>query len=361
MKKKKNELISWTDAMRIRPDVIIPVFLQIVVAFWRKENVLPRDVNDVMLKMDHSLYNTCRFHLHEMNQDNYIGVWDETPFHVSFHTSKPLGLDHGDYRHDFQLFLRSFLRETENYDNYYQQVSILRKIVSNFPVLQWKCEVCHAYNKWASGLIQKSSGHASIIPSLLMCLLVFDNKRCHTEQVWGANQLNPMLQSVIVRFFLNFNQICEQTNTDAQSILEPLIVILEKYASVYTIDQIHEFEHECARDMKTFLYTEFKYLKTKSIEIHSFPRDMMMARDLFPMLVACWKKQENSTFSPGILMLLCDVLLEDRFLHKTDNHHVLIVKHKSHDEIQTLRIMTREEEIILKEHHPLLRPSVITE
>lgn len=358
MKKKDSQLL-WANVMRIQPDVIIPVFLQTVVAFWKKETVLPRDVNDVILHLDHTLYRTNRYHLYEVSQDNYIGVWDETPFHIGFRQNVQLGLNHGDYRHDFQLFLKSFLRGTEEYDHYYPQISILRKIVSNFPVLQWKCEVCHAYNKWATGLIQASVDTVAIIPSTLMCLLAFENKRSHAEKVLGVHELDPMLRSAIIRFFLNFNKICEQTSTDPQSILEQLIIILEKYTSVYTIDQIHEFEHECTRDIKTFLYTEFKYLKTKSVEIHCFPRDMMIARDLFPMLVACWKQEESSLCSPGILMLLCDVLLEDRFLHKSNPHHAFLVRHSIQGDVSSACIM-KEQEASMKAHHPMLRPSIFT-
>lgn len=149
----KEEIIKWDSIIMVPdPDTVLTIFLHIIVHFWRAENdtdyyktySFPQNIEDVFLRVDHQMYKKTRYHLYEVDNE-YIGIWDETPFHVDLRSnnrkSNVFSLDHNDHRHDLQLFLRSFLKYIKDYPS----LEHLYKLLSNFPLLQWKCNVCCLY------------------------------------------------------------------------------------------------------------------------------------------------------------------------------------------------------------------------
>lgn len=376
----KEEVIKWGTILQIpNPETILTIFLHVVVHYWRAESNLeyykthffPQDVDSVMLHVDHKLYQKARYHVYEVNKDDYIGVWDETPFHLNFRSfhekTNRICLDHGDYRHDFQLFLRSFLKEIKRYTVYYPSLDRLYKILTHFSLLQWKCPICRLYNEWSRELIESFllEKNVSISPSSLLYLLTYSNKKMGEsipkELIEQCSPLNDLLKSALTRFFFHFEKIYEQTSVEPVSILNELIIILEKYTSVYTIDQIHEFEHQCALDMKNYLYDHFKFLRTKDIQIHHFPRDMMIIRDIFATIVGIWTASSSSLAdgSPGILLLLFHMLFQDKALYRDLNFsQPVVVFHSLQNIVPLTRHMTPTEIHLFTDYHPLLRQTI---
>lgn len=378
-RKMKQEVIKWDHIINIPdPETTLTILGHIIIHFWRAENnhdyykthFFPQKVEDVFLRIDHQLHQKTRYQLYEINNDDHIGIWDETPYHLDFsHSQKKddnFYFDHGDYKHDFQLFLRSFLKHIKYQTKYYPSLDRLYKILSYFPLLHWKCPVCRLYNDWSRGFTEKLllEKNLSVAPSSLLFLLTFSNKKIgeiHDELTDQLESLNQLLVSALQRFFLHFEKIYEQTSTDPLVILNALIIILEKYTSVYSTDQIHEFEQQCTRDMKNYLYDKFKFLRTKSIPIHTFPRDMMIIRDLFGIIVGIWSLSSPTVpdSSPGILMLLYNMLFQDRALLKDLNTvQPLVVIHSLENGLPLTRHMTPDEINIFTEYHPLLRQTI---
>lgn len=377
----KEEVIKWSNIIHIPdPETTLTIFLHLIVHYWRAEsnkeyyktNFFPQDVESVLLRVDHQMYQKIRYHLYEVNKEDYIGVWDQTPYHLDFRqihdrNHDTIFLDHGDYRHDFQLFLRSFLKEIKKYVKYYPSLDRLYKILSHFPLMQWKCPVCRLYNDWSREFIETFllEKNVSIAPSSLLYLLTCSNRKIHEpmpEELKGQyTSLNELLESALGRFFVHFEKVYEQTSVEPVVILDQLIIILEKYASVYTIDQIHEFEHQCARDMKNHLYDQFKFLRTKNIQIHHFPRDMMIIRDIFAMMVGIWTASSPSEpdSSPGVLMLLYNMLFQDKALGQDlSNAQPLVVFHSLENALPITRHMTPKEISVFTDYHPLLRQTI---
>lgn len=374
----KEEVIPWSHIIKIpNPETTLTIFLHILVHYWRAENdveyykthFFPHNVESVRLQIDHHMYQKSRYHLYEVNQHDYIGIWDETPFHLNFDlltkNTESVYLDHRDYRHDFQLFLRSFLKEIKKLTKYYASLDRMYKIVSHFSVLDWKCSVCRLYNDWSRDFIETFllDKNVTIAPSTLLYLLTFSNKRLGVDHELKDqySSFNELLHSALDRFFFHFEKIYEQTSIEPIAILEPLITILEKYTSVYTIDQIHEFEHQCARDMKNYLYENLKFLRTKNIHIHHFPRDMMIIRDIFAMIVGIWSTGSSSVpeGSPGILLLLYNMLFPDKALQcNLDVVQPLVVLHSLENGPPMTRHMTPKEIQVFTDYHPLLRQTL---
>lgn len=368
----KEEFITWDELIRIPdPDAILTILLHVVAHFWRAEgdkdyyqsHLFPQDVSNVVLRIDHQMYKKPRYHLYEVGGGDNVGIWDDTPYHVEFREKeqKSFHLNHGELRHDFQLFLRSFLKHVKNHSKYYPSLDRMIKIIENFRLLQWKCSICQCYNEWSRDVIKTIlKDNVPIAPASLLFLLTFKNNNNKQNMMDHQSQaLDDLLMVALRRFFMNFEKIQEQTSADPLVILENFILILEKYLSIYTIDQIHEFEQECARDIKTYLYREFKYIKTRLIEIHYLPRDMMIIRDLFPMLISRWTSLSDAPshdMSPGFLMLFYNMLFEDKVIHHKKMDNVMIVYHPLDGSLSIVRPMTFSEQKEIADYHPLLRP-----
>lgn len=342
------------------PEIILTIFLHIVAHYWKAEsnqdyyqaNSFPRHVSDVVLTIDHSLYQKPRLHLHEIKEKEYIGVWDESIYHVGFADGGRTCLNASDYRHDFQLFLRSFLTHIQPFTQYYPLLRDLFAIVSHFPLLTWKCLVCQQWSTISGSGYGDDNG-------IVRCLLSHRNKKTtNTDTPKGqAPTFVVFLEKILGRFLPELKKILEQTSADPIVIVEKLIDIVEKYTATYSIDQAEEFETQCAKDMKNYLYHEFKFLQTKKISIHHFPRDMIMARDIFSILTDLWTDQRSPQCSPGMLFLLCMVHFRDAVLEKDlSNMQAQVI---ISDVVR--RPMTAHEQMELAHYHPLLRHGIFVE
>lgn len=324
------------------------VFLLVVARFWAasltaEPLVLPRGVHDVLLRADHGLAGRARFHLVGVGAEERVGVWDETPFWVGFRADAKQTFEHGDYRHAFRLFLRSFLRHTRDHAS----LATLRAIVSRFPALRWECPLCARYNEWSVDFVARTG----VLPDALRFLLTHEN-RFDGVAVASVDvaELTKLMETSLTRFLTEFGKLCGQTSAEPADILANLIRILDGYVSAHAPERLHEFEQECARDMRDYLYREFRFLRTASVSLAAFPRDMMIARDLFPVIAASWLggKPQDREASPGLLVLLCHVLLEDR-MPPTPPPTLLVL-----DGVAA-RPLNADEVDTLADHHPLLR------
>lgn len=360
-----NQYILLTEVLKLPdPHTIISLFSQILVHFWRAEEmnyVCPQHVSQVRLQVDHLLYQKKRYHLYEIHPHDFIGLWDETPYHIEFRYETTTW-NHDDYRHCFQLFLISFLEEIQQYRQYYPELDRFYHVLISFPILEWKCLVCRSYKEWSEKIVETCL--LKDIPldrSFLLFLLTHKNPKIGKKlsDTLPLEPLKQVLEEKLVSFFKEFQKITVQTTTVPHGILDPLLSILEKYTSTYTTDQIEEFEKVCAKDMKTHLYQHFKFLQTKEIHVSQFPRQLMTIRDLFALMVTSWASLEmEPPSSPGILFLLFHVLLEDRVMQQPFTEIPFVVFHTLDGATPTIRHMTPTELNALRDHHPLLRQTI---
>ena len=372
------ELIAWADVMKIpSPETILVVLWQIIIYFWKAEldpefyrnNSFPHNVSDILLHIDHSMYQKIRYHVYTLNNQETTGVWDVSPYWVDFTTiqsNKSKYLDHGDYRHPFQLFLRSFLRSIRKYTKFHPSLERVSNIISKLPLLHWKCPVCKKYDEWSHNFIETAllESGVSISSSTFLYLISYKNNKIYEKdeervETQQCKELIDILHRALLRFFNEFQKIYEQTSTDPTLILKNLIEILEEYTDIYTIDQIHEFEQSCSKKMKSYLYNEFKFMKTKTIGINNFPRDMIVIRDIFPMIIRDWcvETDSSATSSPCVLMLCSYILFKDPALESklTTSEPLVVFQPFSTTENKTIRHMTPSEIDNLVDYHPLIR------
>lgn len=359
-----NQYILLTEVLKIPdPHTIITLFSQILVHFWRAEEmkyVCPQHVSQVRLQVDHLLYQKKRYHLYEIHSHDFIGLWDETPYHIEFRYESTTW-NHDDYRHCFQLFLISFLEQIQHYRKYYPELDRFYNVLVSFPILDWKCNVCRCYKEWSQNMIETFLTKEIVLDQPFLLFLLTHKNQKIGEDVSENLPITPLkrvLEDRLFHFIKEFQKIATQTTTDHHLILDPLLSILEKYTSTHTTDQIEEFENVCAKDMKTHLYQHFKFLQTKDIRVSQFPRQLMMIRDLFAIMVTSWATSDSSSSSPGILFLLFHVLLEDRVLKQQFTEMPFIVFHRLDNVVPMIRHMTPTELTSLRDHHPLLRQTI---
>ena len=188
-----------------------------------------------------------------------------------------------------------------------------------------------------------------------MVLLTHKN-RVGAQEYALEDGMVGLLEASLRRFFSHFGKICAQTSAEPTDILANLIGILDGHVGAHTTDRLHEFEQECVRDMKTHLYREFRFLKTSDVSISTFPRDMMIARDLFPIIAASWAGADTPDMSPGLLFLLCQMLLGDRLFSCSSLDCALVCRDNG-----SVRAMTSDEAGVLAHYHPLLRHDVFVD
>lgn len=365
------------------PEWILTILWQVVIHFWKADadrsfyikNNMPTGMPDVQLEVDHGMRETPRFHIHHLNDHDTAGLWDDTPFWVGFAQETPTTfLEHGDYRHPFQLFLKSFLKNTRRYVKHYPSMELAHKIIMKMPVLTWKCRVCQKYDQWSHQFIENEllEHDTSISASTLLFLLTHQNKKLktidgsavHPSLVNQLDDLCQMLTMALHRFFLEFEKIYEQTSLDPTIIIRNLLGVLAKYP--HPIEQIHDFEQACAKDMKSYLYRQFKFLRTNSISIAHFPRDMLIARDLFCTIVGIWSRKQNQehvSSSPGVLMLMSYMFFQDKALGMdlSKTQPLLVIHPKDDAKHPIVRTMTPPESDVMQEYHPILRPALFSD
>lgn len=373
------DIVQWSEVMKMPlPEWTLTILWQTVIHFWRAEidpqfyecHKFPTNVKSIQLEVDHKMNLKSRYHVFCLTDTDTAGLWDETPFWVSWDKidePAPSFLEHGDYRHPFQLFLKSFLRATRRHAKHYPTLQLAHKVIMKMPTLTWRCHVCEKYEQWSRHFIENELIHheVSISATTLLFLLSHDNpklrkqEKIHPSMVNQLGDLCEMLSMALHRFFVDFEKIYEQTSLDPTIILKNLIAVLKKFP--YPIEEIQSFEQACAKDMRMYLLDQFKFLRTKSIGINHFPRDLLIARDLFSTIVHIWsRKKDGAQTSPGTMMLMNYLLFRDGAMGK-DLRSIppLLVIHPIDDSKPcSIRHMTPPETDILQDYHPILRPTL---
>lgn len=379
------EEILWKDAIKIPfPEWIMSVFWQVMTYFWTAEmdpsfyrlHSMPRSVGDVRLRVDNEMCDKIRYHLLPIPGDEVSGVLDESPFWIDYPYTSSLDhpvqfLEHGDFRHSYQMFLQSFLRSIRSSYTHHHILRLIHKMISKNVILSWRCGVCKKYKKWSIGYIEEEflNHGVSISPTTLLFLLSHGNDALKQDEDANpdeAKELVPILKTALHRFFLEFEKIYNQTTMDPTQILAQLIHILRRHTATHGIEDIGKIEVACSRDMKDYLFRQFKFLKTKSIKIAYFPRDMLIARDVFVSIVRSWKRQCPDTkcskaSSPGMFLFFYYIVFPDRALEKKIGADDLLVAYGSSIlDPPMIRHMTPPEIQQFSEYHPLLRPNLFT-
>ena len=378
----EEESMMWSEAIKIpSPDSMLAIFWQIMIYFWKAEldqnfyrsRSFPVAVEDVRLRVEHRFHQRSRYHVFEIQGGEASGIWDTTPFSVDFSCfSHGNLLDHGDFRHAYQLFLRSFLKSLKKQASYHPPLLLMKRILMRLPILTWKCPVCKKYNQWSRDFIEAQllEHSLSIAPSTLSYLLTYRNEglRSSTEETVHRDQLEeflPILTETLRRFFTDFEKIYEQTSMDPVHILKNLIDILLKHARPFAMDDIEKYETECSKEMKSYLFRQFKFLKTRTLKVSHFPRTMMILREVFASVMHIWRSAIDGDAamtrrsSPGTVVLLGYLLFHDPVLsprppqqHQTP---LLVTYPKSIDK-PVVRPMLPPEIDQLQDYHPVLRP-----
>lgn len=386
----KKETIVWSEAIKIpSPDAILTIFWQIMAYFWKAEvdhefyrtHEFPESIEDVRLQIEHRFYGRTRYHVLFLNEQEAAGIWDRTGYSILYQFPSPATrdyLEHGDPHHPYQRFMRSFVRTLKHYITFYPDLNILYKILSQLPILKWRCPLCKHYHQWAHEFIelQLLEHELSIAPSTLLFLLTHKNHeltrpRSLLTSIMTSTEmrdLQEILKVALHRFLTNFEKICEQTSQPPIEILRGLLTILEKHSMGHPgAEKVGDYEAACSREMKAHLFERFKFLKIKTVKVGSFPRDMMIMREIFPMIVEAWAQQYRttdislSTSSPGVILLLSHIIFPDHAIKKDDKSIPILFMYPSHDMMSPMiRHMTPPEIDQIGEYHPILRPFLFT-
>lgn len=370
-------MIPWSEAVKIpSPDWIQSIFWQLMVYFWKGEiseefyatHRFPVSVDEIRLVIDHRFRETVRYHVFEM-QGESSGILDESPFWIHYQgfqdpPTSTTYLEHGDYRHAFQAFIRSFLNRIKRYCPHYPDLDRLHKMLKKMKILTWRCPVCRIFNTWNRQFIEDQLllHQLSIAPSTLLFLLSYENQALRCTRDEGEDTADPdellrILQKCLSRFFKEFEPIYEGTSIDILIILKNLIDILRHHGHDRALEDIPLFEREVCRDMKDYLYKQFKFIHTLSIT--NIPRDLWIARDVFAAIVHQWNRSyrdPDRSFSPGLIILLHYLLFEDRALRLRQKDKVIVL-YPSIGTVSSdhIRPMTPPEMEEFTEYHPLLR------
>lgn len=372
-----NESISWINAIKIpSPEWILAVFWQMMIYFWKgeissdfyKTHQFPHCISHIHLDIDHRFYEKIRYHVFQMGNES-TGIIDESPYWIQYERFKHLDhtilfLEHGDYRHAFQLFIKNFLASIKKYCQYYPSIQRLHKILLKLRIVSWKCRVCRIFQMWNRTFIEEQliDHDISIAPSSVLFLLSYKNQKLRVmttieEEEQSMEDLLQILKKCLGRFFKEFECIYETTTIDILTILKNLIDIIETHASDRNVEDIIDFERVIIREMKDYLYTQFKFIQ--NLSINHFPRDIMIARDVFATIVHQWNRchrDHDRSFSPGMIILLYHLLFNDRaLLLKNKEIHIALYPHFGDIRTDIIRSMTPPESEDFLDYHPLLR------
>jgi hypothetical protein len=164
---EEHEKILFSEAIKIPcPETILSIFWQVIVFFWKAErkpsfyhkHTFPHSVQEIPLKIDHRFHGKARYHLFPMTSEDATGIWDESCFWIDFENIQncnlsPDFMEHGDYRHAFQLFLKSFLKTIKKYIKYHPALFRLHNVLLRMSIMKWKCPICRKYNQWSRDFI----------------------------------------------------------------------------------------------------------------------------------------------------------------------------------------------------------------
>jgi hypothetical protein len=192
--------------------------------------------------------------------------------------------------------------------------------------------------------------------------LTYRNDLCDSDTV-NADQLRDFLEilaDTLCSFFTGFEKIYEQTSIDPVHILKNLLDILLRHARDRPVEEVGVYEADCAKEMKAYLFQQFKFLKTKSVKVASFPRTLMILREVFASVIQIWRTSDPLPHSsPGIVILLSYLLMKDHAITSTTSSRpLLLVTYPLSIDQPIVREMVPPESERLRDYHPVLRPYI---
>jgi len=372
--------ISFREVIKLPyPEWILSIFWETIISFWKMDikyneklyEIAPHSIDDIRLKIDPQLKEKKRYHVYVLREDEVAGFLNESPFWLDFtpHPDTTFHfLDHGDYRHPYQLFLRSVARTIKLHPTGDKHLKQLYQIIRQNPSYTWKCPVCRVYRKWSMDFIESQflNHGLSVSPSVLLFLFSYQNKALKEDRRDDTTEdevisMLDIMETALHRFFLEFEKIYSQTSTDPAFILQHFIRILNIFMKDKRLDEIEGYEENCVREMKSFLFNQFKFIKTKSINMTQFPRLLMVIREIFTSVVHFWKKTYSTrrppSSSPGVFLLIKYMVFPDRALtHKMTENDLIVVYPDLHTQTPLIRFLTPPEVEEFCDYHPLLRP-----
>ena len=369
------ETLLWSDVFKIpHPQWILSVFWQSLILFWRHEIDpslefspslrLPHSVSEIECSIHPKGFSSRRYHLFPLSDSDTMGIWDESPFDLSvsseFRQNPPF------VQHGYQHVLSSFLKDVEQHilplKEKDPQFELLSKIIHKTPLLhQPQCLSCKEILDWCDSFLETEwkKHKVSVAPSVLMFLLQYKNKRRQErkedETRPDKQQCLDVIEKALHQFLASFFKIQEQTSMDPKILIQGMIDILdEKQCSFGTLE---EKEKNCSQDIKSFLLTKLKYIKTKTIEVNHFPRLLIIAREAFSTLTESIQMTQPKGLI-GHLVLMNFLFFEDRPLETPPTEKDLVVFHDFKGGVLSERYFTREECRQFNDYHPLIRPSL---
>jgi hypothetical protein len=371
------ELIPWSEAMKIpSQEWILAIFWQTMIYFWKGEmdnefyrtHRFPHSVDDVLLRVDHRFRDTIRYHVFEIG-DEATGILDESPFWIHYEGFQDLKqpsipyryLEHGDYRHVFQYYIRSIMKRIKRYCVIYPDINRLYRILQKLKILNWRCPVCRVFQSWNQQITENllAEHHLHVSRSEIIFLLTHENVSLRTseltEECGDMQELTTILTKCLTQFFEELEPICEGTSINNFLILQNLIEILNHHSKDRPLEDIIYYERDVCRDIKDYLYKQFRFIQ--SLSIANIPRNLLIARDVFATLVKEWHRlyqDDNRSFSPGLILLLQYLIFDDRAVN-LKKKETMLVSYENNMNTRWIRAMTPPELDDFTTYHPLLR------
>lgn len=363
------ENLVWSDLIKTpQPQWMLSIFWRTLMFFWIQElnpsidsPRLPMGMNEVILSLRPDGFSKRKYHIFSISGTEKIGIWDESPFDLSFSPESKQSLpfyEHG-IHHGLISLLKDVSKNVEPLIPYDPQFPLLQKIIAKCPVLSYKCKTCSEVVSWIHSFLEKEfrEHQISVAPSVVMFLLRYKNRRKETDTEINKKQCFDVMGKALHSLLSSFFHIQEQTTMDPKILLQGLINILER--TNCTFENLAEKELECSKEMRSFLLTTLKFVKTKSVQVQHFPRLLVIARESFLSLVQTLPLIDNAfQGSVGHLLLMNFLCFEDSSLTRPPTSKDTVIFYNENGVPFLERPFTPEECGSFNEFHPLLRPSV---
>lgn len=353
------DILTWKTVIKIpHPEWVLALFWQILVLFWKSEVHLPIHLDNIQIQIKPVYFHTRRYHIFRIDEENQVGIWDESPFtfSVSKEESAIPFIQHEEYRHNLICLLKEIQKEIEPYQEEIPALNLLNLFISKIPFLNWKCPSCKEFLNWCHLFLEKefSQSGISIAPSTLLFLLQYKNQEDLVDEELIEELTLDFMETALHPFLESFFKIQEQTTLDPYLIIRQLIDILKQ--NNCSLENIEETEEECGREMKSYLIKTLKYMKTKDIQILAFPRLLTLAREAFRVHVLSFPKRKDRVVI-GQAILMKDLFFEDRMITNPPTPSDIVVIHDLEGN-QKERHFTEEECSKIIDYHPILRPGL---
>lgn len=363
------EKLVWSDLCKTpQPQWMLSVFWRVLISFWKQEldpsldhPRLPLTMEEVVLKLRPDGFFRRKYHIYSLSNSEKIGIWDESPFDISFSTVTKKIIpfyEHG-IHHALSSLLKDVGKNMEEIATYDPQFPLVQKVLSKSPVLNYRCRTCSEVVSWIHGFLDSEyrENKISVAPSVVMFLLRYKNKRREASTEINRKQCLDVMEKALHSFLSSFFQIQEQTTMDPILLLQGLIDVLDRKDC--TFENLGEKELECSQEMRSFLLTTLKFIKTKSIQVQHFPRLLIIARESFLSLVQTLPIVDQVfEGSVGHLLLMNFLCFEDRALSSPPTTKDSIVFYREDGSMLSERLFSEEECARFTDYHPLLRHSL---